>query len=125
MNKPLALIIEDDPQLSQIFSLALGGQFTTEAIQDGETALKRLAEVIPNIIVLDLNLPQVPGEQILAYLCSEARLTETRVILATADARQAEYLQDQVDIVLLKPVNPIQLRELAQRMMNIQHPAAL
>jgi CheY-like chemotaxis protein len=116
MTKPLALIIEDDPQLSRIFTLALSAHFQTEAILDGQAGLTRLEQVTPAVIVLDLHLPEISGEKILAYICNEPRLGETRIIIATADARQAEHLEDQADIVLLKPISPVQLRELAVRL---------
>ncbi len=116
MSQALALIIEDDPQLSDIFALALSGQFQTEVIQDGQLGLQRLDEITPDVVVLDLHLPGVSGEKILHHLRNEARLAAVRVILATADARQAEILESQADIVLLKPINPMQLNQLAVRL---------
>ena len=118
MTKPLALIIEDNDKLSQIFSLTLATDFEIEAITDGGEALKRLGEVTPSLIILDLHLPNVPGRELLEYVRSTARMTNTRVILTTADERQSETLQDLADIVLLKPISPVQLRELAMRMKN-------
>ena len=116
MSHPLALIIEDDPQLSQIFSVTLQSEFTVETITDGNQALARLAQVVPDIIILDLHLPGVAGGDILAHIRADSRLAKSKIILATADARQADTLIDQVDIVLLKPVSPVQLREMASRL---------
>jgi hypothetical protein len=42
------------------------------------------------------------------------------VILTTADDRQAETLNNDADIVLLKPVSPMQLRELTLRLGSAQ-----
>ena len=116
MTKPLALIVEDDPQLSQIFTLTLSELFETEAITDGAQALVRLADVVPHLVVLDINLPGASGVQILHSIRADSRFNSTRVILATADSRQADELQDKADIVLLKPVSISQLREFAQRL---------
>ena len=41
MNRPLALIVEDDPQLNQIFSLTLEASFEIETIADGARAIER------------------------------------------------------------------------------------
>ncbi|MEW5869202.1 MAG: response regulator [Chloroflexota bacterium] len=112
---PLALIIEDDPQLSEIFSLALQSDFEVQAITDGSVAQAVLAEAVPALVVLDLHLPGVKGQEILEQIRSDPRLSATRVLLATADERRAETLRDQADIVLLKPVSPSQLRGLARR----------
>jgi len=116
MTKPLALIIEDDPKLSQIISLTLKSDFEIIAIADGKTALSQLREVVPAIVILDLNLPGASGKDILKTIRADARLSKTRVILATADAIQADLLSEEADIVLLKPVSPLQLREIAGRL---------
>ena len=117
MTNPLALIVEDDPKLAKIFSLALkSAQFETEIIQDGATALTRLAEIIPAVVVLDLHLPLVSGEDILHEIHADERLAATRVLLATADALMAERLRKKTDLVLLKPISVNQLRSLARRL---------
>ena len=119
MTKPLALIIEDDPQLNTIMSITLQADFEIESCADGNAGLERLKKIIPNVVVLDLNLPGVPGREILQHIRSDERLSKTRVILTTADERQAETLRDDADIVLLKPVSPTQLRELALRIRSM------
>jgi two-component system response regulator AdeR len=116
MTKPLAFIVEDDPQLSEIFTFTLSDSFETEAITDGLQALARLAEVVPQLIVLDINLPGASGAQILHSIRADPRFDVTRVILATANPHQANELQDKADIVLLKPISVIQLRALAERL---------
>jgi len=116
MKKPLALIIEDDPQLSRIFALTLSDLFETESIGDGSQALVRLFEIVPQLIILDINLPGVSGAEILSTIHNDKRFHATRIILATADSRQADVLRDQADIVLLKPISTIQLRDFAERL---------
>lgn len=116
MTKPLAIIVEDDPQLNQIFALTLEGSYEIETIADGSHALQRIVEVVPHLIVLDINLPGVSGAEILHAIRSDPRMEAARVILATADSLQANDLRDHADIVLLKPISPSQLRELADRL---------
>lgn len=121
MSKPLALIIEDEADLSDIYSKALqGGGFETQTIRDGQQALDHLKTASPQIIILDLHLPNVGGASILQQIRSNARLSKTAVIVTTADERQAEELYGHADLVLLKPVSLSQLRELANRIANPQ-----
>jgi len=114
--KPLALIIEDNEDQSLVFATALeqAGYFT-ESIKDGIKAQRRLAQVIPKVVVLDLHLPGVDGEKLLNQIRADRRLTGTRVILATADALLASSLQAQADFVFLKPISFSQLNQLASR----------
>jgi DNA-binding response OmpR family regulator len=117
MTDSFALIIEDDANLAKIFSFALqAAEFQTEIIQDGTLALARLAEIIPHLVILDLHLPHHSGQEILRKIRTDARLNQTRVMLTTADARLAESLREEVDLVLLKPISPSQLRDLAKRL---------
>lgn len=119
MHKPIAFIIEDDAKLGNVFSLALQlAQIDAELIADGKMALTRLSETTPDLIILDLHLPYVSGDEILRVIRANDRLAQVPVILATADSRQADYLQEQAEIVLLKPISPKQLAELAFRLLN-------
>jgi CheY-like chemotaxis protein len=117
MDNPLALIVEDEANLIEVFTDALTrAGFQTEAVQDGEAALARLAAIIPAVVVLDMRLPLVTGDEILKHIRADARLAQTRVILTTGDARAAAALEHDADLVLMKPVSYTQLRELAERM---------
>lgn len=111
-----ALIVEDDKDLSTIFSIALqAAGFETEVVNAGDKALERLADIVPDVVVLDLHLPQVAGTDILRHIRAEDRFANTRVLVTTADARLAETLEDQADLVLVKPISFNQLRDLASR----------
>jgi len=112
-----ALIIEDDADLATIFAEAIKtAGFEAHTVRDGKTALAQLAATAPSIVVLDLHLPNVSGMDILKYIRADARLAKTRVILTTADARMADMLQGQADLVLVKPISFGQLRDLAARL---------
>ena len=117
MANPVALIIEDDESLATVFSMALQmAGFETEIARSGNVALTRLAETTPELILLDLHLPHVAGQDILRQIRAEERLASTWVILATADAIMAEGLRGEADLVLLKPISVTQLRDLAKRL---------
>lgn len=116
MTKPFIFVVEDDPKLNEIMSITLEKDFELETCMDGDEALERLKTIVPQIIILDLNLPGASGTDILHSIRADERFANSRVILATADERLAETLTNDADIVLLKPVSPGQLRELALRM---------
>ena len=115
-DEKLALVIEDDPAQQDIFTQAVKmAGYTVEALGNGADALARLAEVVPQLVILDLHLPSVSGDEILATIRADERLASVPVILATADPLLAESLSDTSDLVLLKPISFIQLRDLASR----------
>ena len=115
-KKPLAYIVEDYRDTVTIFQGALEmAGYEVEAAFDGAVAQKRLTEIVPALIVLDLHIPSVSGDVILHQIRADERLKETRVFLATADANMAAQLRDDAELVLLKPIGFSQLKELAER----------
>ena len=116
-EKPIALIIEDDEDLSVIFSEALNAAgFQTETIRNGQLALDRLRIVAPEVVSLDMHLPGVSGLDILKFIRAEKRLALTNVVVTTADAVMAEQVRDTADFVLIKPITFGQLRDLTARL---------
>ena len=117
MTTPTAMVIEDDEDIAFIFSEALrAAGFEVEIARTGGEAIARLDTATPDVVVLDMFLPEVSGQSILDRIRSDPRLAGSRVIVATADARLAETLHTQADLVLVKPISPLQLRDLARRM---------
>ena len=117
MTKSKGLIIEDNEDLALIFSEALQASgFETLTLGDGQEWLDYLQDNKPDVVILDLHLPNVSGVDILAHIRSDERLADIRVVVATADPQLAEVIEEQSDLVLQKPVSFNQLRDLAGRL---------
>ena len=116
-KQPFALIIEDEDDIAYVFAIALHmAGFETEIVRDGVEALERLKRLTPDILILDLHLPHISGEEVLTWVRAEKRLSQMRVIIASANPRWASRLEQHGDLVLLKPVSFQQLRDLAARL---------
>jgi DNA-binding response OmpR family regulator len=117
MEKPTALVIEDDEMLATFFATAFedaGYEVTT--VRDGGQAMFHLSDNVPTIVLCDLQLPDVSGEVILSYIRSQTKFAATRIFAASVEGTRVNYLQNQVDIVLTKPVSYKQLLRLAERL---------
>lgn len=115
-TKPLAYVIEDDEDLCFIFSEALrAAGFEADVISDGQIAIDRLAVSQPDVVILDLHLPNVSGVEILRRIRSLPHLKNVRVVITSADARMAEQIESQADFVLIKPVSFSLLRDITAR----------
>jgi CheY-like chemotaxis protein len=109
-----ALVVEDHVDSAIIFSEAVRrAGFEVETVRDGEAALERLAVVEPDVVILDLNLPRVSGVDVLRQIRSDPRLVDTRVVVVTAHDEMINSIQEQADLVLIKPVAFSQIRKLA------------
>jgi CheY-like chemotaxis protein len=115
--KPEALIIEDDAGQREIFSAAVQqAGYNVTCLSDGAQALEYLKQHPVALVVLDLHLPGLGGEHIARSIRSMPHLKATRLILASADDRLAGMISELADLVLLKPISFIQLRDLATRL---------
>ncbi len=122
MNKPIALIVEDDVDAACIFGLALQkAGFEVQVTHTGNQALELLESIVPTLVVLDLALPGVSGIVVLENIKNDLRLSKTFVILATAYAHLAQEVRDQSDLVLMKPVSCGQLCDLSKRLVVTAH----
>jgi len=118
MNE-LALIVEDDEDLANIFAEALRGVgFDVEHVADGRAAEKRLRDGDPPyLILLDMHIPHISGGDLLTNtIKQDEQLSDTMVIITTADARMGEAFRDQADFVMTKPISFVQLRDLTARL---------
>ena len=117
MPKPIALIVEDDVMLADIFSRALQAiEYETEIMRDGRVAVEWLQNNVPELLVLDLHLPFLTGDEILKQVNADSRFAETKIMIVTADALRASYLNGNITLTLIKPVDVNQLQKLAHRL---------
>jgi DNA-binding response OmpR family regulator len=116
MANPIALVVEDEKDIAHIFAKALrGSDFQVEIAYAGDEAIEWLGAHIPNLVILDLQLPRVPGAEVLAYIRAQPQLSEVAIIIATAYPHVADDLRNEADYVLFKPVSYAELRALAAR----------
>lgn len=121
-NPPLAAVVEDDLFLSEIYSDALRSSgLQVETFYEGQSAMNALKEMTPDLIVLDLNLPNYSGIEIFRALRNNPATVDTWVLIVTADPSQAaELSQSEIEsqnlLVLSKPISVDQLDQLAKRL---------
>lgn len=113
----LAFVVEDDRDVAHLLAEALHtAGYETEIYHNGLGALDGLAQAVPEIVLLDLQLPEVTGEEILLHIRAHRRLSATRVIIVTGEQQLAKSVERMADLVLLKPVSFDQVRDLALRL---------
>ena len=117
MDRPFALLIEDDRDVAALFRhvLDLAG-YDSESILDGKEAMDRLATVTPDVVLLDLQLPNISGVEILKRMRADERMKTIPVVVVTAYAYYANSLPVKPDLFLLKPVDIHDLSNLIQKL---------
>ncbi len=83
-EKPLILVVEDDEDARELLAELLQPRYSVEKCGDGETALKLAAELIPDLVLLDLFLPGLDGFGALTGLRRNAKTADLPVIFLSA-----------------------------------------
>lgn len=99
------MIVEDDADIASMVKHALR-PFECEIItaRDGAEAEKMLDEHQPQLVILDLNLPFIPGDQLLQQIRTTPHLQNTRVIVVTVYGRdKLPALAEEADYFFQKP----------------------
>jgi len=100
------LIVEDEPNIIESLSFLLGREgFEVHSVSDGAAAMTQIAAVSPDIVILDVMLPNRSGFDILRDIQSSTE-NKPRVLMLTAkgqlrDRQMAEEIG--VDLFMTKP----------------------
>jgi two-component system response regulator BaeR len=87
------LLIEDEPDLAEMFSAALlAAGFQTEVVKDGANALNTIKKIKPDLILLDLVLPNKDGYEILKEIkCG--KIVDNSKIYVFSNLTQADEIK--------------------------------
>ena len=83
-QRPLVLVVEDDEDARDVLKELLRDQYDVEAVGDGESAVKRAKDLLPDLVLLDLFLPGLDGFGALTGLRRDPKTAEVPVIFLSA-----------------------------------------
>ena len=95
-GKHLVIIIEDDFDMYNMFKMVaeLVPGYEIEVITDGKEALDRIENpLLPNLVLLDLHLPHVEGDEFLRTARANPIWKNVPIYIITADAKLAKAYQ--------------------------------
>ena len=112
------LVVDDDPDIVEIlrYNLSLGG-YNVKSAMNGKEAIKKAKIFIPQIILLDVMMPEMDGIETCTILKEIPSLANTRIIFLSArneDYTQLSAFDAGADDYISKPVKPkILLKKIA------------
>jgi DNA-binding response OmpR family regulator len=111
MNR--VLLVEDDPDIADLVEHYLRrGGFAVDRRTSGRDALDAVLQAPPDLLVLDLMLPQLDGLEVCRAIRASERASEIPIIMLTARADESERvlgLETGADDYLAKPFSPHEL----------------
>jgi len=117
---PKILVVDDEPDAVELikFNLKAAG-YEVATAADGDEALKKARAVLPDLIVLDLMLPEVDGLEVCKILRRDPKVSGIPIIMLTAKAAEIDRvlgLELGADDYVTKPFSP---RELVLRIKRL------
>ncbi len=109
------LIVEDDKNINKLMSISIGKGFETMQIYDGGEALRMVKEKRPDLVILDLMLPNKDGLEICQEIKSDEQLRNTIIILVSAmdpTSNRFKGIKYGADYYIKKPFDPNELKSL-------------
>jgi CheY-like chemotaxis protein len=113
--RPKILIIEDDPELQELYTMMLES-VDCELVRafDGREALDRLTDPLPDLVILDILLDKVMGNEVLAQMRQDCRYADISVVVVSvlsADRCEDLISMDERTSFLRKPFRREELLE--------------
>lgn len=90
-NAKKILVIEDEPILGEIILVKLIDEgFDAVLVTDGEKGLEKVKEIIPDLILLDLVMPKMGGEEVIQNIKQDENLKNIPIIVISNSGQQSE-----------------------------------
>jgi len=116
---PHILVVEDNAEVRQFLAEALGGSYRVSTAPDGAEGFARALALRPDLILSDMMMPGMSGDQLVAALRARPELEQTAIVMLTARADselRLRLLQGGAQDYLLKPFS---VAELLARLRNL------
>lgn len=123
-DSPTVLIIEDDPNIQRTLASTLATNYAVRVASTGEEGLKKCEEAAPDVVLLDLMLPQISGLAVLRTL--KKTKSDLPVIMMTAFAQintVVEAIKLGAADYLEKPLDPQRLIDQIQQIVSTRSQA--
>jgi len=112
-TKPSVLIVEDDGTIQALLAAVLGGEWNVATAATGEEGLERACDLHPDLILLDIGLPDMDGLEVCRRMKANPRLEQIPIIFLTARTSgedEIDGLQAGGIDYITKPINPAVLK---------------
>jgi len=124
-RQPVILCIEDEPEMIDLIRLILERRgYKVLGAVGGEEGMKALEGQVPDLILLDLMMPDMDGWEVFRQVRANPRLQHIPVVVVTAKAQSIDKVLGlhiaKVDDYITKPFGPQELIEAVERVLSRQ-----
>jgi two-component system chemotaxis response regulator CheY len=117
------LVVEDSAAMRSFVTAALeqGGPFDVSTVQSGFEALRLLPRATFDLIITDINMPDINGLELVRFVRESEKHRLTPMVIISTDSRSSDRergLKLGADAYLVKPFEPGELLEVVERVVR-------
>ena len=116
------LVVDDELYIRNILEFSLSSEgFEVYTVADGEQALQKALDLMPDLIILDVMMPKLDGFEVCRAIKAKDETKHIPVFLLTARDKEADRQRGEevnCDVYLTKPFSPNKLAELVLRFLT-------
>ena len=122
MARPQVLVVEDSPGIRRLIEVCLRPiDVDLRVAEDGPSGLEAARRTHPDLLVLDIGLPEMDGWEVLRHLRSDEATAELPVLVLTAHAEEESRrraTEGGADGFVTKPFQPDDFRREVDRLLT-------
>lgn len=124
-SQKTVIVIEDETDAAEMFAemMRVSG-FRVLKSYSSQPAIGMIANELPDLVILDVMMPDVSGLEVLKYMRREPQLAEIPVIVVSAKSMPGDIktgLEAGASVYLTKPVGFLDLRQAVEKAMLVKH----
>ncbi len=123
VERPRVLVVEDNPEMNQLVRQTLRAEFQVSAAMDGESGLAAIVRERPDVVVTDLAMPRVSGDELVRTLRRRSEFEDLPILVLTAGAGEhlrVSLLSEGAIDYILKPFSPSELLARVRNMVEMK-----
>lgn len=122
MGRVDVLLVEDDEASQYIFGTILTHRgYSVRYARSGPQGLRMLRETAPDVVVLDIGIPEMDGFEVLEHIRADPQTRDLPVVVVTVhvfEADQRRAVEAGCDVFLKKPLEPSALVNELERLLG-------
>jgi DNA-binding response OmpR family regulator len=123
MEKKKILIADDNENIRDALTYLLEDEgYSLSMAKDGSDALKKAREFLPDILFLDIMMPEMNGYEVCRVIKNDPRLKKIYVIMLTAKGQVAEQERGKevgADEYIVKPFSPMEILSKIKNILDV------
>jgi CheY-like chemotaxis protein len=116
MAQPQVLVVDDSEAILAFTRAVLSAAYSVSTARNGREGIDLCRRLVPDLVLLDLSMPEMDGEEVLEQLAANAELSSIPVIIVSSEQARAEACVARgAAACLIKPVRAEELLGLVAR----------